>query len=256
MLGEGGLVVNGYDLANLGVVMETWPGFQASPTRRYTLTDVWGRDGGAFLPSEARAQARDVTLTGMLFASSVAARRSAVNEIKRRLDAGELQVEFADRPGQRLLAYSTTFDFVPMGLDEFATAGVISIGLLAPSPVFEDIEPVLVAFGPRTAVPFGTGVTTGYIQLMGPATYPSFGYRDETGALRATMSFSMSLNSSDYLDINLQTSSVTLVQAGVRFYGGPYLISGDWPVLDPRDGVATLETANATGLLIAYRGWL
>lgn len=257
MLGAGGLVINGYDFANQGLVMETWPGFQSSPTRRPNLTTVWGRDGGAFIPGEASAGAREATVTGVLVQSSVTARRAAVNEIKKRLDAGELHVEFVDRPGQRLMAYATSFEFQPMGLDEIATGGNVSIGLLAPSPVFEDIEPTIVTFGSaRTLVPFGTGVTTGFIQLLGPSTNPTFTYQDEAGVVRGYMTFTVTLAAADFLDINLQTFSATLSQSGARSYGGSYLTSGDWPVLDARDGLATLSSSNATGVLYAYRGWL
>jgi hypothetical protein len=258
MIGDTSLYVNGYDMATLGLVVGTWPGFLDSPRRRMAGQTLWGRDGEVLTTSESSAEPREVQVSGVVLQDTVAATRTAWNTIKQKLDQGLLEVVFGDEPTLRLNAFCVQATLRVSEGQRYTPGGQATISLLALDPYREAIEGSIVAFGAQPAqVPMGTGPSGGTIQLTG-ATNPVVTYRDQSGVIRGAMGLTVTLGANDFLTIDLSTSRITLSTAGVVTNGIGLLTAGTFFGLDARDSDAaagawpTLETSSGNATLL-YR---
>jgi hypothetical protein len=114
----------------------------------------------------------------------------------------------------------------------------------------------------RQAIPLGTAVSAPTIRIMGAATNPVLTYRNAGGTVKQTMGFTVTLASTDYLEINGELFSITKYASGVASNGMALWTSGDFPALDPQDGYPsidsypTLEVSAGTGEVLYRRTWL
>ena len=263
MLAKNSLLVNGYDMAQLGLVVGTWPGFLDSPQRRLELATLWGRDGAALSTTEARSDVREVQVNGVVIQGSVAATREAWNNIKQRLDQGLIEVVFGDEPTLRFHTYCMRASMIISQQQMFAPGGQVDIRLLALNPYRESIEPSIASLSqaPR-AITTGTGPSTGVIQLR-DATDPLVTYRDHGGRIRAQIALQGVIATDEYVDINMQTAGITHVDAsGVRTNAIAMFSAGEFFAVDARhanpeyDAYPTLEVSSGTGVFLYRRTWL
>lgn len=262
MLGAGSLLVNGYDVANLGLAVGTWPGFLDSPSRILRPVPLDGRDGGVLSTLETSASVREFQVLGVLLQASVAETRTAWNKLKARLDQGLLELVFGDEPTLRIYAYCTAARLRINEMQFSAPGGQAELSLMALNPYRESIEPNIAALdqSPRPIVT-GTGPSTGVIQLRA-ATDPIITYRDQSGRIRAQMALEATIGSDEYVDINMQTAGMTRVAGGVRTNAISLLSAGAFFAVEARDADMenaawpTLEVSSGTGVFLYRRTWV
>ena len=261
--------VNGIDLADrFGFYADTISGWLGMTTLATPAVSVYGRDGGVALPASVGAgRAVQIGLTTQATTQEI--RRERERGLAALLRAGRIRFHVDDGltgPVQiegRLRALT----ILPFGPSLSPLASRATIDLLCDDEVYwRDVEPTtraLAVAGTRYPVPLGTAPSSPIIRIMGSATDPSVTYRDAGGAAVRTMGFTVTLASTDYLDIDMRRGRIQKVASGVATNGIALLTSGQFPwALDPQDGERetaawpTLEVSTGTGEVLFWRQWL
>jgi phage-related protein len=114
----------------------------------------------------------------------------------------------------------------------------------------------------RTGIPLGTAVSAPLIRVLGAATNPVITYRDKSGAVRQSMTLTITLAATDYLEIDCELFTITKYVSGVASNGITLLTAGDFIALDPQDGDyangvwPTLEISAGSAEVLYRKAWL
>lgn len=261
--------VNGIDLAErFGFYADTISGWLGMTTLTTPTVGVYGRDGGVGLPPTV-GDGRALQLSMTTRATTPDARRERERGLSALLRAGRVRLWVDDGitgPVQiegRLRALA----ILPFGPSLSPLASRATIALVCDDePYWRDVEPTtraLAVAATRYNLPLGTAPSSPVIRIMGSATNPTVTYRDAGGAAVRTLGFTVSLASTDYLDIDMRRGRIQKVASGVVTNGIALLTSGQFPwALDPQDGERetaawpTLEVSTGTGEVLFWRQWL
>lgn len=257
--------VSDYDTSRNGLIVERVDGWIDGLAAADRVTLLPGRVGGVQLPPEAETAPRTITVSGVMKGSSLANLRSNMDSLKERLYRGVVEVRFVDQTDRYVNARCQGFQ-VPVTAPQFLNPRQrVSFSLLCPDPLIYSTQPTVVGTGStatRVLLPLGNAPSAPVIKIMGAATNPVLTYRDFRGTSRQTMGFTVTLAATDYLEIDCEMATVTLVASGARTNGMALWTSGDFPVFDPQDGEfdgsnwPTLEVTPGTFEALYRRSWL
>jgi hypothetical protein len=114
---------------------------------------------------------------------------------------------------------------------------------LCPDPTWRDMITQVIGFNTTPVmIPLGTAPSGGVIRIAAPAwsanvTNPVLSYLNVAKATVESMTFTTTLVAGeDYIEIDLDRSTLTLSDNGVSGNGASLLSDGDFFVLDPMDG--------------------
>jgi hypothetical protein len=263
------LRVNGVDLAERFGFFATsiggWLGMTALTT---PAASVSGRDGALALPAHV-GTGRSVQLVLTTQATTPETRRERERGLSGLLRAGQVRVRVEDGlPGPvQIEGRLRALAILPYGPSLTPLASQATIDLICDEEVYwRDVEPAtraLAVAGTRYTLTLGTAPSSPLIRLMGPATNPVLTYRDAGGAVARTAGFTVSLASTEYLDLDMRRGVIHRVASGVATNGIALLTSGQFPwALDPQDGDRgtaawpTVEVSAGTGEVLWWRQWL
>lgn len=263
MPARGEITVNGFDLGELGFVLQNdadgWRDGVALGALE--LAPVPGSAGVAVLGRTTSA--RSIGVSGAMRADTMAELLASTDELKARLSDGVLEVAFGDDAarvffceldGPVRIAPERPVITQPMHWLRFT--------LLCPVGYVFDASPTIVDFSAAAAeCPLGTGAVAPLLRLIGPATNPVVTYRDARGDEIATLGMTAELAAGDVREIDCGRFRI-VDGGGVNRIGE--LTSGDFLAMDPRDALGedgpypTLEVSGLTGnaLVMYRRSWL
>lgn len=232
--------VNGLALSALGLYLEDAGDSRSLAPAKYPLTPLYKRAGavGGVLPEVGP---RVLTLRGKLVtsANTVTARVQAEDMVKDWLaNAGLLTIELRDdiAPAREIDGYVEQLTIQPFGHPLLAVAATVDCRIVCPEAYWRAPQGTLV-HTPGAWLPLGTAPSTPLLRIHGPSTNPSFSVYDLANTVRASVSFTVTLTSSEYLDVDCATGVITKVSSGTRTNGISLLTSGTFPfVLDPAWG--------------------
>lgn len=264
------LSVNGKTLASLSAYVYETTDLRGRAAHKYPVTPLWGRAGGwATWPSVA---GRLLTVTGRVVtsANTAAARLTAEQTLKDWIgNAGlaRLTLDEGNDPVLTIDGYLEELQLKPIGHPLTAVVSEFSMRWNCPDPLWwSDDETIIGApvTNTRYSLPLGTAPSTPIVRMMGAATNPTVTIRDSGGAAQVTLAVTLTLASTDYLDIDCRTGAITKYVSGVSSSGASYWTSA-WLfpfALDPAWGDyansrwPTLETsAGQAEILYIKRYW-
>ena len=230
-------------------------------------------DGPAMFGSRVTVAGRSI-IVGLDLRPTTLTERTTTLDTLARLFSGALPVQFADDltrvtwcmlQGAPAITYYDAIHGVPACYVEYTLAAV--------DPYRYDLDPTTVALTTsRASCMVGNTVSAPRIWLYGAATAvvdPIIIVRNAAGDEVSRLTFSVSLASTTALDIDCAAQTVDKYVAGVLQTGTSAglgtVVSGDFPLLDPADGVPSLSryptieltstSGTATGLALYARRW-
>lgn len=218
---------------------------------------VPGRVGQIVAAGQATAEPRVVTLALLITAATVAARDAVLTSVMD-LFHGIVELRFGDAP-DKVIEGVLSSESVAGAAGRWAFAFpdlLLTLEIICHDPSKRDRYVQSAAFGASAiAIPLGTLASVGTILIMGAATNPVLTYRSGSGLSVQTMSFTATLTTAEYLEIDLARETVARVSSGTRVVNLALWTAGDFPVLDPADGAATLEVTPGSAILYHHRRW-
>lgn len=233
------IYVNEYDTSGHGLIVERVDGWIDGLSVAERTSLLPGRVGGVILPPETETTPRSIQVAGVIKGSSLANLRSSIDSLKERLYRGLVEVRFVDQTDRYVNARCSGFQ-VPATPPQFMNPrGRVSFSLFCPDPLIYATQPTIVGqsvVATRTPLPLGNAPSAPVIKIMGSATNPVLTYRKNDGTSQQTMGFTVTLASTDYLEIDCELAQITKYASGVPTNGMALWTSGDFPVLDPQHG--------------------
>lgn len=235
------LNINGVPAASLSFYIDNTDPLRDLPGLRYSAVDLYGRWGG-LVAARPTIAAATVQLAGRIVttANTVAARVAAEDVLRDALlNSGGLTLTLDDgtTPVRERDGYTVALDIQPLGHPMLAVASQVRWSLYCPDPLWRATEGAIVsvpATGTRYSLALGTAPASPILRVMGSATNPVVTIRDSGGTAQVTLTFTASLTSSEYLDVNCETGVLTKYSSGAASNGVSLLTSGTFPfALDP-----------------------
>lgn len=255
------VIINEFDLAGLGLIVERVDGWLDGLSVTERSTKLPGRVGSVKLTPEAESAERIITVTGVIEKTSVSLVRTAIDELKRRLSAGEMEVRFVDQEDRYVIARQSSLGLIATPPQFLQPASRVTFRLLCNNPLIYSREPSAVGFSTvKQPIPLGTAVSSGVIILKGAATNPKVTYRDFTGKIVKEMGYTVTLGVDDRIEINTDTDVMDLYVAGVKSsaadeWDGIEIISFDPHDSDAVGSWPTLEVNAGTGEAHYKKAW-
>lgn len=250
--------INDTDINDLGLRVTDFGEWWSGPSYERGSAAPYGLMGSV-PATEATVKPKALTLSMALPSATVAGRVAALDTVRHHL-RGLLEVRFGD-DSDRVAYGLLESDSTPARWPEVAFV----TGDLAPrlQIVFYDVAKYdrggsVVGFdSTRRQIPLGTAPSGGKIFIHN-ATDPVLRYRSASGTIEQSMTFTVTLASTEALEIDLGAMTVTKISSGTRTDALSTLTSGWFFHLDPADGdggnsvYPTLETTTGTAE-IRYR---
>lgn len=240
--------IGGVDLdATLpGILFSDLPDHLTRPAIAVPRVEIPGRPGG-LAAGPARVGTREFTLTGYLDAGSLANTRALLDVLNSLWSPGqEVSVRTADRSDRELLAHLVALPARPYKPELLSPWVAFDIRLEALHPYLRDVTATeLTLTTSKVPVPCGTAPHGGLLRILGAATPvvdPVVEYFTNAEALVATSTFTVSLASGDWIEIDLDQRTVRTSIASVVTQNDALLTAGVFPhLIDHQDG--TFRTA-------------
>lgn len=227
-----------------GYVEELTEAFSA-PRRSYATVTIPGRQG-VVVTGDPETQARSLVISGSIVpaAWTIAALRTATDQLKALAYRALIKVILDDdvNAPRQIDAVCEAVDITPIVHPLVTLAARFRISARALDPTWADVTGQLIAFGTTASpVPLGTAPSGGIVRItpFGGTNVvdPELIYRNAAGVEVARLVFSGTLTAgTEYLEIDLDRSTVQEVSSGVASNAISWLVSGDFFSLDPMDG--------------------
>jgi phage-related protein len=254
--------INDTPLTDLGLYVTAHPRWLSSPEFDYPVAAMPGSVGG--IPSDvATVGAGSYAITARVEPTSLTNREDVVNAIHYKLK-GLLELRFADQPDKVLdVQLSPNVEIAPEAPTSFVEPGLlVTLNFIAASPYKRDRWGQMAGFGSvRTEIPLGDLPSAGIVEIMGSASNPVLTYRAASGEALETMTFTITLAATDFLEIDLGKRTIYKNVSGVRTRVDSIRTAGYFFNLDPADGSPdfedwpTLEVSAGDGLILYNRNW-
>lgn len=254
------LYLNDLDLGSLGFVVQSIDGLRDGLSLKWSSTALPGRAGALVLDGRPSSTPRQIVIHGTLRGGTLAGLMSALGQLQGVLRGGAIELRAVDTTDRMLLCRVRDRSTVGTFPQLTSPDAQVVLSLEAADPYWYSRQPVLANGGAavRVTCPLGSMPSAPVTQILGAATNPVLTYRNSAGDSQGTMGFTVTLASTDYLEIDHHHRRITKYASGVASDGTALLTSGDWVTLLPEDGDAvlgvwpTLETS-AGSLTVCYR---
>lgn len=254
--------INDAPLTDLGLYVTAHPRWLSSAAYSFPVATLPGSMGG-IASDVATVEPMGFSITARLVPASLTAREEAINAVQQRLK-GLLEVRYADQPDKVLEGWLDSVEVEPQAAGQgFVDPGLlVALNFRSARPYKRDRYGRAVAFGStRTEVKLGDLPSAGLVRIMGAATNPVLTYRGTNGEALKTLGFTITLNSTDFLEVDLGKRTIYKSVSGTRTRVDSVRTSGYFFNLDPHDGTPefddfpTLEVSAGSGLITYHRNW-
>lgn len=257
------LLVNGFDLSNLGFRVSQINGTRGGVANAPKSRKIPGRAGLLRTSLAVEMATRTIIVNGTVTGTTIDDLNLKLDAIKFRLTAGwMLEVT----PGDLLDSY---FVCLPVQIDELDWP----VGQVIPKADvqfrFECFDPyrystnlqmINLSVIPQP-VPLGSAPSAPIVQI-GNVTNPVVTFRNLLGGTTKTMGFTITLASTDWLEVDCNTMLISKYVAGVKSSVPTVLTSGNFIILDPSEGDGannqwpTIEVTGGVGVMIYKKAWI
>jgi len=264
MPNRNGIIVNGYDLGQIGVTTESdLSGWRDSLTGVNRITTLPERAGAVALARPGEYEPRRIVVSVVQHASTLEQLKTWADELKARLSEAVLEVEFGDRAGRVFFAIldgGVSINGIPPALIQKAHRARFTL-LCQDAQGYERDGTVVDFTAAKVECPQGTGVSVPLIRIAGPVTNPVVTYRDARGTSIQTLGLTATIAADQWRDIDCELHTI-VDQAGANKISE--LTSGDFIAIDAHDSAgesgpyATLEVSPTPQLAQASyrRAWI
>jgi phage-related protein len=254
--------LNDRDIADYGIGLteaNAWDAIQIE----FPTISVLGQIGQV-VGAVGTGQPRTLRLTGILRASSIANRRTLLDQLNGDLGKGLVEIRIADELDRFVLARFVGASFGSFSKIEYSGVNsyvTVELEFICDDPTWQDRFSQSVSFGStRTGMPLGRMPSWPLIYVEG-ATNPTIHYRSSTGDILYSMTFTKTLAADEVLRIDMALQTIDEIDSGVRTNDIASLTSGDFFACDPYDGDPdasswpTLEITSGTAVAYYRRRW-
>jgi hypothetical protein len=217
---------------------------------------------GRVLVGDAHQGTRQVTISGVLDARTVAGLRAAENAFKARLAVGTIGLSVQGSTGIEIRARLRSLLITPGHPPLAALVSQVEATLEAVDPYAYDVVPTVIALSSAAAAcPLGVHPSAPVIRIMN-ATDPVATVRGASGEPVASIAITITqATDEDYIVIDCERQRILEYDAGAESDITAAVSAGDFFALDPLDGDRdndawpTLELSSGTGEAVYRRAW-
>jgi phage-related protein len=238
------VAINETSLADLSVYVVGVPAMLDGLGRSFPLFSLSGRQGSV-LASDPTVAARQLRIECTITTTSIAARQTAERQLKALATRGVVTITVDDDVNAPLSIEGVNAEctITPRGHPIDAIVADVVLQFVCPDPTWRAVMGMAVGLNTTPVmIPLGNAPSGGVVRIAAPSwsanvQNPVLTYRNLANSTVQSMTFTTTLVAGeDYLDIDLDRSTVTKYDDGVATTGAPLLTAGDFFVLDPTDG--------------------
>ncbi len=239
------------------------PTWSAGISYSRNMVQLPGLLSSAVAPN-AIAQPRVLDIDLVLYATTPALRDSDVALLLDTFGRDMIELRTGDNTSKVLDGYLTQHSLTAVDDAAAMTLGYsfVSLQVTCPDPSKRDRFTRGVSFGSTaTSILLGTQPSAGIIRIMGAATNPVITYRDSGGTSQGSMTFTVTLAGTEYLEIDLALKTVKKYASGTMSDAISTWTAGDFFVTDPAHGSyalfgqPTLTCSSGTAIYVYTRRW-
>lgn len=266
------VAINGQNTETINCYVSQFPQFHGGARRAVSVIPILGRSGG-LLGSPVTTAPGEFDLVGSINRTTVAEMWSSKHAFKALCQAGLVTVTVDDGTNTAVetTAICRDVEIVPrLGKQHFQSMTVADFkaSFVSPDATWKAVQPTVLSLATSTRrnIELGEAPSPYILRIMGSATNPTVEYRDASGAVVWSLAFTVTLASTDYLELDSRTGLITKYASGVASDGIALLNSGSqaaWPSpIDPHDGDTTtsqwptIGPSAGTGELLYWKAWL
>lgn len=250
------LYINDYDTALLGLVVEKVTGADDAASVQPVTRAVYGRAGEMQIALNPRVPPRTIRVAGTVQGATHAAMLANLDALKA-LCPAQVDVRLL-RPADRFWrCILRDLALTPLDGPQYLTAAIgVGFEFLALDPLGYGLGITTASIGASPLpLSLGTAPSTPLLVVMGAATNPVVTLRNAAGAVVQTLGFTVTLGATERLEVDCAAMTITKYTGASPADALSTLASGDFLVLDPADGVPTVEVNSGTGELLYRKAW-
>lgn len=238
--------LNETSLGSIGVYVQRVTGWRSAPAREYASAAIPGRQG-VLLSGDPTTGARtlEVVCSVVPSGASVSARETAEDQLKALAYRALVKLILDDdvNTPRQIDGVCLACDVTTRAHPVDAVVSDATLRVLCPDPTWSDVTGQLIGFtSTASQIPLGTAPSGGIVRIAAPSwsanvVDPVLTYLNAAGVTIETLSFTGTLTAgTEYLEIDLDRSTVTEYSSGTGANAISWLSSGDFFALDPMDG--------------------
>lgn len=240
------IYLNETDVLTLGFVVDDPGDWLDGPTRDYPTLAIPGRQGVVYAADPA-VQPRQVTVSGTLYPTgpTLANRLLSEKKIKALAYRALARLVYDDNTNTPIAidGVCTRCTIRTMGHPQLGLVSRIAFTLLCYDPTWVDLTGQVITFNATPQrLPLGTAPSGGLVRIAAPiwsanVQNPVLTYYNAAQLALSAMTFTVTLTAgTEYLEIDLDRSTITKYSSGTSSNGATLLTSGDFFTPDPMDG--------------------
>lgn len=207
--------------------------------------------------------ARELSVECLLQATSVADRRTKLDEINRELTLGPCELRIQDDTDRVLVARLVSYGVEQFSDNPYGGQAYVNVTLefVADDPTWYDRTALGVGLSTAAAeLPAGTLPSSPVLYLQGGSS-PTLTYAAHSGSTVSTLELSYTWASGDVYRVDLGLQTIDKIASGTRTNAIGVYSTGDFFALDPRDGDAaasdwpTITLSTGSGVAYYRRRW-
>ena len=254
MAGGSVLYVNDTDTSTLGLIVSSVTGLGDVPQVTLRSRERYGWAGAMEATVLAKQGMRTLTVTGIVKATSVATLETNLDALKLLCFPNvTCRVRFANNANREWVAKLTDFVVTPLGSGgQFVNPWqAVSLKFLCPDPFGYDLSNTVIGSitnAGDTACAVGTAPSRPVLRCTGAATNPLWTYKNAGGTTITTLQLTITVAASDWVEVDSYNMTIRKSVSSVITDALSTLSTGDFIVLDPKDGPnPTLRCSVGTG---------
>jgi hypothetical protein len=252
--------IDGWDSdAGIGLKVISAAPRRDSPSRAWQVAQTSAPEHALLSPTPL-FDLRGFEVRGFVESATVAAHATALDELKARLKGqvasstpNEVALEFDDRAGTEYVVRVTGVATEPV-TDARLAVDFVTIQAVMLDPFLRDSSASSVnGITAATAIPVGTAPSWPTLTINAAFTDPVIQYKNSTGSVVKTLSFTISSASEGITDLIVDMQAGTIVDNAAANRHSHRVSGGNFPwMIDPKDGVywtsawPTLECSSGT----------
>lgn len=260
------LTIDGVDLSTLGIAVTAAPAVMSAAPAAWESVQITQRPGVLLTRAEPQVAPRTLTMQLLIRGTDRADAEDTTQDLKAAWYGREVLVawDWMVAEGRSYPAYLQAFEVNLFGGGNIGGWVTVDLEWLVPGAYAIDDADSTDNAAPTTPIDIevGTAPTEARLVLDGPATDPTFTWKDEAGVTLGTMVFDVTLGAADALIIDARDGGSVTLDTGGTLTNGLGLITNagyTFPIFRPQDADRvtpdwpTVEASTGALLTATYR---
>ena len=247
------LYINDTDTSTLGLIVSSVTGLGDIPQVTLLTEERYGWAGAMETSATAKLGTRTLTVAGIIKATSVATLETNLDALKLLCFPNvTCRVRFANNANREWVAKLTDLVVTPLGSGgQFVNPWQgVSLKFLCPDPFGYDLSNTVIGsiVNADSACAVGTAPSRPVLRCTGAATNPLWTYKNAGGTTITTLQLTITVAGADWVEVDCAAMTIRKSVSSVITDAITTLSTGDFIVLDPKDGPnPTLRVSVGTG---------